>query len=293
MKCLLCESNHLQIFAHVKSKGYPLVYYQCRRCGLIFQSPEESCAADPDFYAHTYRELYQASEEPTVKDLRVQEQRAHQLVDLLCSATKLEPNRVLDIGASAGMLLEAFKRTFDCDVVGVEPGEAYRKYAESQGLKMFPSLDDLIAAHPERFELVSLIHVMEHLPDPLETLQMIREQVLAQDGLLVVEVPNYYAHDSYELAHITCLTPRTLREMIRQAGFTTVSLTRSGKPRSKVLNLYLTLIAKPLPKGSPIPSIKPDRFVRLKRRMGFFYRRIMQKLFPHQAWLPLPHEKGG
>jgi len=292
MKCLLCGSNDQKIFAWVESKGFPLVYYQCQRCGLIFQSPEESRAADPDFYTHTYRELYQASEEPTEKDLMVQGQRADQLVNFLRSKTKFQPARVLDIGASAGMLLRAFQQAFNCDVVGVEPGEAYRKYAESRGLKMFPSLEDLIATQPEKFELVSLIHVLEHLSDPLETLQTIQRELMAKNGLLLVEVPNFNVHNSYELAHITCLTPHTLQEMVRQAGFQVISLTRSGIPRSKLLNLYLTLIGKPFPKGSPSPSIRPDRFVHLKRKIGFFYRRVAQKLFPHKAWLPLPHEKG-
>jgi len=292
MKCLLCGSNNQKIFTRVESMGFPLVYYQCQRCGLIFQSPEESRAAEPDFYAHTYRKLYQATEEPTEKDLQVQARRAGRFIQLLRSRTSLRPRRVLDIGASTGVLLQSFHETFDCEVTGVEPGEAYRKYAEGKGLTMFPSLDDLIAVNPEKFELVSLSHVLEHLLDPVGTLRTIRHALIAEDGLLLVQVPNFYAHDSYELAHITCLTPHTLQEMVRQAGFQVVSLICSGMPRSKLLNLYLTLIAEPLPIEYPTPSIKKDRLVALKRRMGFLYRRVMQKFFPHKAWLPLPHEEG-
>ncbi len=292
MQCLLCGSSNQKPFARVDSLGFPLIYYQCQQCGLVFQSPQESRTADPEFYTRTYRQLYQASEEPTEKDLKVQIQRAEQLIALLRSQTTLKPARVLDIGASSGILLQAFQRAFPGDVVGVEPGEAYRKYAENSGLKMFPSLDDLIAAKPEKFSLVSLSHVLEHLLDPVDTLRTIRHELIAEDGLLLIQVPNFYAHDSYELAHITCLTPHTLREMIAQGGFQATSFTRSGMPRSKLLNLYLTLIAKPRPETYPTPTIKPDRGVALKRKIGFFYRRVAQKLFPHQAWLPLPHEKG-
>jgi predicted TPR repeat methyltransferase len=259
---------------------------------LVFQSPQESKAADPEFYVQTYRQLYQASEEPTPKDLKIQRQRAALLVNLLHSKTNLEPQRVLDIGASTGVLLKTLQDHFDCDAIGVEPGEAYRDFAESNGLTMFPSLDALEAVKEDRFELVSLIHVLEHLTNPLGTLSMIRKELIAEEGILLLEVPNFYAHDSYELAHMTCYTPHTLQEMVQQAGFQVISLSRSGAPRSRLLPLYLTLIAKPREKNSALSKIKPDRFVRLKRRLGFLYRRIVQKLFPHKAWLPLPQEKG-
>jgi len=291
MNCFLCGSNHQTPFARVESFGFPLVYYQCDRCGLIFQSEKENQASDLEFYESTYREIYQASEEPTAKDLWVQEQRAAHLINLLRSQNMANCIRVLDIGASAGVLLNNFRKTTDCDVVGVEPGDAYRAYAEQNGLQMFPSLDALIESTPERFDLVSLIHVLEHLPDPVGTLQTIRKELLVDDGILLLEVPNFYAHDSYELAHLACYTPHTLREVVRQAGFEVISLQCHGVPRSSLLNLYLTLLARPLQDNSQKPLVQPGKNVRFKRQIGFLYRRLVQKVFPRQAWLPLPDGK--
>lgn len=291
MKCLLCESEEQKIFAHVESFGFMLEYYQCENCGLIFQSVEKSRTSDPDFYSKTYRKIYQSSAEPTAKDLWVQEQRAAHLVGLLRIFHLDQPARILDIGASTGVLLQSFQQAFDSEVVGVEPGDAYRVYAQQHGVAMFPSLDSLIEADTEKFDLVSLIHVLEHLPDPVGYLRQIRQQVLSEQGILLVEVPNFYAHDSYELAHLACFTPHTLREVVKQAGFRVVFSYGHGVPRSSRLSLYLTLIAQPLPEENDIPAVKPDRLVRLKRQIGFLYRRFMQKLFPHKAWLPLPDEK--
>ena len=110
--------------------------------------------------------------------------------------------------------------------------------------------------------------------------------------MLLLEVPNFYAHDSYELAHLICFTPHTFQEVLRQAGFEIISLSKSGMPRSALLNLYLTIVASPLPEDDSVVPIRPDRFVRFKRRVGFLYRRMAQKLFPHKAWLPLPDERG-
>lgn len=290
MNCLFCGSEQHKIFARVESFGFPLVYYRCSRCGIVFQSPGESKAADPDFYAETYRKIYQTSVTPTAKDLWVQEQRAAALVQFLRAHTNRHPERILDIGASTGLLLEAFQKAFDSDITGVEPGDAYRAHAEQRGIAMAASLDDLIAANVEPFDLVSMIHVLEHLPDPVSTLTIIKEKLLTEKGALLLEVPNFYAHESYELAHITCFTPRTLQSVLQQAGFQTIALHAHGLPRSSLLKLYLTVYAQPLAEGTAKPALKADTLVRMKRYFGMLYRRLIEKLFSGKAWLPLPDE---
>lgn len=287
MTCLLCGSDHHHLFAKAESFGYPLVYDQCENCGLVFQSQAESRAADPEFYTTTYRRIYQAHEEPTAKDLWVQSQRAQHLIESLESLGVREINTMLDIGASAGVLLQAFHRAFACRMTGVEPGDAYRAFAERKGITMFPSVEALIAAGPARFDLVSLSHVLEHLPDPVGMLRQIRAELLSEDGLLLLEVPNFYAHDSYELAHLACYTPHTLREALRQAGYDLVHFERHGVPRSGILNLYLTVLARPLGQASP-GAVRLERNVSFKRNLAMLYRRLVQKLFPHRAWLALP-----
>ncbi len=258
----------------------------------MFQSQEESEAADPEFYATTYRKIYQAHEEPTAKDLWVQGQRSQHLIANVRQSGVSAVANMLDIGASAGVLLETFHQAFDCKITGVEPGEAYRAFAEQKGIQMFPSVEDLVAAKPERFDLVSMSHVLEHLPDPVGMLRLIREQLLADDGLLLLEVPNFYAHDSYELAHLACYTPHTLKEVLRQAGFQVVQLARHGVPRSDLLILYLTVLATPDATKSNPGAVRPEKSVGLKRKSAMLYRRVIQRIFPHRAWLNLPTEKG-
>jgi SAM-dependent methyltransferase len=287
MNCLLCDSDKGKIFAQVESFGYPLVYYQCENCGLIYQSLEESQAANPEFYRKTYRKIYQADEKPGDKDLWVQEKRANHLVSIVYDQMKDFPGRVLDIGASTGTLLNKMRDRFGSEVFGVEPGDAYRAFAKHRGIEMFPSLDALIDSSVDKFDLISISHVLEHFADPVNELIKIKKELLDGEGCLLVEVPNFYAHDSYELAHLTCFTPHTLRELLNQAGFRVVFMKKHGVPRSELLNLYLTVLAKASLESEESHPVKKENLVGAKRKLGLLYRRLIQKLFPHKAWLPI------
>lgn len=286
ISCPLCGSDRIKDFERVESFGYSLEYLICQDCGFVFQNPQTSQVASPDFYQQTYRRIYQASEQPTKKDLFQQTQRANNQVEWLKSLSVEKFENVLDIGASSGLLLETFARRFDANVVGVEPGDAYRAMAETKGLCMYNSIDTLIASHPKRFELVTLMHVLEHLENPRQVLEQIRKELLNQEGLLLLEVPNFYGHDCYELAHLSCFTEHTLLEMLRQAGFEPVAFRKHGMPRSEILPLYLTLLARPaaeIDRRSP----KPEKGVRLKRRLAMLKRKILTRLNPGSAWLPV------
>ena len=262
-----------------------MVYYQCENCGLVYQSLEESKAADPEFYRETYRKIYQEIEEPTEKDLWVQKQRAEHLTCIVRDELSDPPQRVLDIGASAGILLSEIRNVFGNKVFGVEPGDAYRAYAQKSDIEMFASLDTLIESTNEKFDLISMSHVLEHLPDPVNDLIKIRMELLKNDGHFIIEVPNFYAHDSYELAHLACFTPHTLTQLLGQAGFEVVYMKKHGVPRSDLLDLYITILGKPLIDVEA--ELRKERFVGVKRDLGMLYRRLMQKLFPHRAWLPI------
>lgn len=288
--CLLCKCVNALEFHQMESFGYPVKYYQCSNCGLIFQDEAESQAGDPEFYKEIYRKIYQTSEAPTPKDLRIQQKRAVNEIAFLEQFGVSRVKRVLDIGASAGELLDTYRNKYSCQVVGVEPGRLYREYAEARGNEMFESLEALLAKKVARFDLISMMHVLEHLNDPLDTLIRLREKLLTPQGHLLIEVPNFYAHDSFELAHLTCFTKHSLIQTLKLAGYNIYAVKVHGYPRSKVLNLYLTILATPMHKGDTQYSIKPDRLVKFKRKLGLLYRKMIQKVFPKQAWLPTDPE---
>jgi SAM-dependent methyltransferase len=92
---------------------------------------------------------------------------------------------LLDVGCGRGTLVR-LARAQGCEAYGVErpypgapflPHVFYRDLADSR----FPS---------DHFQVVTLWHVLEHLPDPAETLREIH-RVLRPGGWLSLAVPNY------------------------------------------------------------------------------------------------------
>lgn len=284
--CPLCEGHHHRFFEHVVQAQVTVPYLICDRCGFVFQERAWTQTELDEFYAHQYRTLMQGNEKPQDRNRAIENARAELNLNRL---KKLGVNihRHLDIGASTGAFLCCTQRGLGCEGVGIEPGEGHREFATQRGLRVLPSLDELASNETERFELISLIHVLEHLPEPVNTLKMLREKWLAPDGWLLVEVPNLYAHQCLEIAHLTAFSAHTLTEMVRIAGYDVISIASHGLPRSKILALNLTLIAKPQQSPHHASQIRPERMVRLKRRIGMTYRALVNRW----AWLPYPELK--
>jgi SAM-dependent methyltransferase len=279
--CPLCSSDHSRLFDQREFRGQTVTNRVCLNCGLVYQSPRMTEAESAEFYAAEYRRLYQGDEGPNAKDIAVQRARADSLYEFTSRHVTLV-TRHLDIGCSSGLLLQRFRDGFGSQPVGIEPGDAYRSHARAQGIQVYASLNELRQSETARFDLISMAHVLEHLPNPVEYLAELRETLLAPGGALLLEVPNLYAHDSFETAHLLSFSPRTLAATVEQAGYEIIQLEAHGCPYSEIIPFYLTLLAKPNTSGTA--NLRRETLVGLKRRLGLFQRRVVSRLFPQKAW---------
>lgn len=270
--CPLCKGQRSDLFDQRTFRGIAVRNRICNTCGLVYESPRMSEDEADEFYKSEYRRLYQGGQEgPVLNEIVIQQARAEALFKLFDAKNK-QVSRHLDIGCSAGLLLSKFREFYHCDSIGIEPGNAFREYARRQNLKIYSSLEELQHAREGSFDLISMSHVLEHLVDPVAYLVKLRESSLAQGGWLYLEVPNLYAHDSFEIAHLYSFSSHTLRQVLQQAGFEVVRVVKHGHPRSKITPLYLNVLAHPRHTGVILPGIKPERGVRSKRRLGLFVR---------------------
>lgn len=283
--CPLCGGVASERFDRRRFRGQLVINRLCKRCGLVYQSPRMTEQELEAFYASEYRQVYQGVEGPTAKDLAVQSARAAALADYLEKYVD-RCDRHLDVGCSAGSLLETIHAHCGSEMFGIEPGETYRVFAQERGIQVYPSLEAFERVGEERCDLITMAHVLEHLPDPVGYLSRLRDSFLSQTGWLLVEVPNLYAHDCFEIAHLVSFSEHTLRQVFTRAGYELCALKAHGAPRSELLPLYLTTLAKPVGKRHTVYEVLPERGVEVKRRLGVIRRRVIQRLFPRRAWIP-------
>ena len=98
---------------------------------------------------------------------------------------------LLDIGAGTGNFCETSKQN-SWEVYGVEPSEKAREIAAKKNIFLHQSIEDFKG---QQFDVVTLWHVLEHLPDLENTITAI-QKLLKPKGVLIVAVPNFNSFDA-------------------------------------------------------------------------------------------------
>ncbi len=283
-ECPLCSSAKKRPFETIEEDGQIIAFHICSRCGLVYQSPRMDEVELERFYAHEYRIQRQETENPIEKDLLMQDARARAVL-VVVQPHLSAVTRHLDVGSSSGALLQRFHEQYECASVGVEPGDSYRRFSQSLGLKIYPSLETLAEADEDPFDLISMLHVIEHVEDPVHTLRSLRESKMRPGGYLLLEVPNLIEHESLELSHLYAFAISTLKAIVRQAGFRILWSKAHGSFRSPILKLYITLLAQSEDEPLYPPTVYSNPVgIKTRRRLGKLKRDFFTSRFPDWTW---------
>ena len=101
--------------------------------------------------------------------------------------------KILDYGCGDGSFL-AFMKNHHFSVTGYEPNEKARNIAASkiEEKNLVKSLDDI---ENNSLDIITLWHVLEHIPNPEEILASLRQK-LKNDGVLLIALPNHQSFDA-------------------------------------------------------------------------------------------------
>ncbi len=206
----------------------------CGRCGVGWNQLQMSEAELAAFYAGYTKKTGTADEDdllfstPTAEAETLTSSQA----TFLAEHVEAGRGRVLDIGCGKGAFLRAFKsRLPQWQCAGVEPSREEAALARQDGaIEVYEGMFGAVALEPESFDLVSIMHVLEHVRRPSETLDQIRS-VLKPGGLLFIEVPNTsdpnMFYDLLLFEHLYHFTPETLAWLLARQGFEVVAHQRS------------------------------------------------------------------
>jgi 2-polyprenyl-3-methyl-5-hydroxy-6-metoxy-1,4-benzoquinol methylase len=168
-----------------------------------------------------------------------------------------KPGRLLDVGCGNGEFLK-FARNYGWDVCGIDLDEHAVAEAGSSGLDVSVGGIEVIAAG-ERFDFISLSHVIEHVYDPTELVRSCYS-LLNEGGTLWLETPNIegLGHSIYKSnwrgfeppRHLVLFNQTALSKICLDTGFVSVKQKLHG-----LSGLYMgltseRLLNKTIPCGS-------------------------------------------
>jgi SAM-dependent methyltransferase len=108
--------------------------------------------------------------------------------------------RILDVGGGRGEISAAFvERGGAAGALVVDPDEASIEAARGRGLDGFAGTIEQYETD-ERFDLVLMLNLLEHVADPVGVLRKAGELV-APDGLIWLQTPNFRALDGRLFRH--------------------------------------------------------------------------------------------
>ena len=133
------------------------------------------------------------------------------------------PHAWLDFGCGDGQLLKTVKNAFpSSQLFGIDQTDTFREYIENeiQATYLYRLYD-----FQGCFDVVSMVHVLEHLVDPLEVLKEIKTS-LTSTGKLFIQVPSYQKNpfDLLIYDHASFFSQESLQHLLGRVGFRVVEM---------------------------------------------------------------------
>ncbi len=135
--------------------------------------------------------------------------------------------QLLDVGCGNGKFLTKAQQ-MGWSVEGIELDEQAVEAANRSGLKVFAGTLEQAKFKDAEFDAITICHVMEHLPRPVETMRECL-RILKPGGVLWVAVPNLGSggHERFGASwrglepprHLVMFTLESLKRLMTDAGF--------------------------------------------------------------------------
>ena len=197
MLCPICSSKKTCYFT--KKNNY--TYHRCGNCKTIYLSALPSQKQLHRYYAK------QISYHDGLHNEAVIRKRSRIILKKITHIAS-HAKTLCDVGSSYGYFLdEACKSGYK--TIGIEPSSQIAKKAKKMyRIKTFiGELQDYVASEQKQFDIVTCIHVLEHVYNPKVFVSFLFK-LIKPGGILYIETPNSDSHLLYtEREHYTFLLP--------------------------------------------------------------------------------------
>jgi len=225
----------------------------CNDCGCAQAVNDEAWQSEAEQIYRDYTIYHQSKgAEQSVFDQASGQaiSRSARLLERLRSEVSLPANgRLMDIGCGNGALLRAFSQMApQWSMVGVEVNDHYR--SEVEGIRGVEKLFTGSPADvPGRFQMISLMHALEHIPSPREFILKLWDK-LEVGGWLLIQVPDCGRNPfMFQVAdHASHFFAPTLKELVESAGY------EVGVAAQDWVSKEITVLAH---KAGPTSKVRP------------------------------------
>lgn len=235
ISCPACGSFITKPWLHKEISGVTFNLDKCGACGTGYVNPPPSVESLKSFYAcigHGSKSLISFDKvmaaEIEFPNSTVDAQRIVNYAKKLMGPLPDGEAQALDIGSGYGFFSQAaLAQGFR--VMAVNPASAENRiFQQLNGFEPIPLFFEEVDFGAEKFDLVILSQVLEHLSDPFQVLLKVRN-LLKPDGVLAIAVPNVDAflikilksHSSFLglPEHIIHFSRKGLSAILQRSGF--------------------------------------------------------------------------
>ena len=289
--CNLCGADDY-VVVFEPGVAQPNRIVRCNACGLMYGNPRLSDVDCDAFKGHdpAFLDTLMQSRDPR------RDKEAGQVVDFEPTRDALakaypQRGRLLEIGCSYGFL-SAYFRDDGWDVTALEPDPIPARHArEVMKLRVIDAVPSEARLPAASFDVVLMMHVIEHAPDPRQMLAEIH-RILKPGGTLVMETPRFDSlafrllrHRERSIAcagHVYFFTTHTLGALARKTRFEVSRLDLVG--RSMTIERLLWNVGV-MSKSRRVMEwiVRASRWLRLERWRVKLNARDMQRLYARKT----------
>ena len=295
--CLLCsELLASNIVAQNSKFGKPFDIALCENCDLYYFVKKPSQAFLDDFYKKQFFSELKRSRLTYILKSRFSTMRAFsQFAYIQTYINATQGKKILEVGSADGTFLSFFiKKEWYCK--GLEFNEyminkAHKKY----GIVLERTNIKDIDPGNERFDIIALSHVLEHLTDPIDILKHCKK-LLNPGGIVFIELPYSplpeeispeLLQDYLNTTHLFNFRSSSLEKFLMKSDLEPFSLDRFFYSVPSVFKKYSGITGDTLMKGrlssySPI-NIVPILTSVLLMNIRYFSKSDPMKKIPLEA----------
>ncbi len=227
--CKSCGADHLFDAADVMG-ATPCTFavVQCCECRLFSLSPRPQDHELLSLYPEEYETFWPPLDEESSRLVRWMRRRHYALRCRPMRRARPAGGQLLDVGCGTGGFLHELCRDGNWQGVGVDINESALNVARRQGVNVLCGALNDARLPTAYFDVVTMWDVIEHIPDPYETLVEIH-RVLEPGGRLLLSTPNGKSWQArlwgshwagWDVPrHLQVFAAQTLSRLLSETGF--------------------------------------------------------------------------